>query len=109
MGGIIVNSYREITQAAAWDIMQHEKGFVILDVRRPEEYAGGHIKGAVNVPLETIDGREIPELPDKDQEILVYCRSGVRSKQAAGKPAAQGYEKIEEFGGILTWPYGTVK
>ena len=50
-----MNSYREITQAAAWDIMQHEKGFVILDVRRPEEYAGGHIKGAVNVPLETID------------------------------------------------------
>ena len=93
-----MNSYREITQAAAWDIMQHEKGFVILDVRRPEEYAGGHIKGAVNVPLETIDGREIPELPDKDQAILVYFRSGVRRKQAAATLAAQGYEKIEEFG-----------
>ena len=103
-----MNGYKEITQEKAWDIMEHGKGFVIVDVRTPEEYGGGHIRGAVNVPLETIDGREIPELPDKSQELLVYCRSGVRSKMASEKLAAQGYTGIEEFGGVLTWTHGLV-
>ena len=75
-----MSGYKEITQDEAWDIMEHKTGFQIVDVRTPEEYGEGHIKGAVNIPLETINGREIPELPDRSQELLVYCRSGNRSR-----------------------------
>ena len=104
-----MSGYKEITQDEAWDIMEHKTGFQIVDVRTPEEYGEGHIKGAVNIPLETINGREIPELPDRSQELLVYCRSGVRSKKASEKLAAQGYTGIEEFVGVLTWTHGLVK
>ena len=104
-----MNGYKQISQEAAWDIMEHGTGFQIVDVRTPEEYEAGHIKGAVNIHLETIRGQEIPQLPDKSQELLVYCRSGVRSKMASEKLAAQGYTGIEEFGGVLTWTHGLVK
>ena len=67
-----------------------------------------HIPGAVNIPNETIAAEEIPELPDKDQLILVYCRSGNRSKQASEKLAALGYTNVVEFGGINSWPGETV-
>lgn len=95
--------YREITMEEAVNIMSTEGGYVILDVRRPDEYAEGHIPGAINVPNETIGTAEIPELPDKGQLILVYCRSGRRSKEAAGKLAGLGYTSIVEFGGILDY------
>ena len=100
--------YRQVDMAEAIRMMNEKSGYIILDVRTPEEYADRHIPGAVNVPNETISDAEIPQLPDKDQLILVYCRSGNRSKQAAEKLAAQGYRSIVEFGGINSWPGDTV-
>ena len=88
--------------------MQTESGYLILDVRTPEEYAERHIPGAVNLPNETIGTEVPPQLPDKEQLLLVYCRSGNRSKQAAGKLAALGYTNVVEFGGINDWPGETV-
>ena len=96
-------SYRQITADEAAQMMQEETGFVLLDVRTQEEYASGHIPGAICIPNETIGSEEIPELPDKDQLILVYCRSGNRSKQASQKLAEQGYTNVVEFGGINGW------
>ena len=97
------NTYRQITMQEAVELMETEKNYVILDVRTEAEYAAGHIPGAIVVPNETIGKDEIPQLPQKDQLILVYCRSGNRSKQAAGKLAALGYTNIVEFGGIGSW------
>ena len=101
-------SYRQINMDEAITMMGEESGYVILDVRTPEEFAEKHIPGAINVANETIGTDEIPELPDKDQLILVYCRSGNRSKQASEKLAALGYTNIVEFGGINDWPGETV-
>jgi rhodanese-related sulfurtransferase len=101
-------SYRQITMDEAIAIMGKENGYIILDVRRPDEFSTGHIPNAINVPNESIDTAEIPELPDKDQLILVYCRSGRRSKEAAEKLVALGYTNIVEFGGILDWKGETV-
>ena len=101
-------SYRQISMDEAITMMEEESGYIILDVRTPEEFADKHIPGAVNIPNETIGTEEIPELPDKDQLILVYCRSGNRSKQAAEKLADMGYTNVVEFGGINSWPGETV-
>ena len=87
----------------AVNMMAQEAGYIILDVRRPDEYADGHIPNAINVPNESIGTDEIPELPDKDQLIMVYCRSGRRSKEASEKLVRLGYTNIVEFGGILDW------
>ena len=97
------NTYRQITMDEAVAMMAQETGYIILDVRRPDEFAAGHIPNAINVPNETIGTDEIPELPDKNQLILVYCRSGRRSKEAAEKLVKLGYTNIVEFGGILDW------
>lgn len=97
-------SYRQITMDEAITVMKESHGYIILDVRTPAEFAEKHIPGAINVPNETIGSEQIPELPDKDQLILVYCRSGNRSKQASEKLAALGYTNIVEFGGINDWP-----
>ena len=97
------NTYRSITMDEAVTMMAQETGYIILDVRRPDEFAAGHIPNAINVPNETIGTDEIPELPDKDQLIMVYCRSGRRSKEASGKLVKLGYTNIVEFGGILDW------
>ena len=101
-------SYRQISMDEAITMMEEESGYIILDVRTPEEFADKHIPGAVNIPNETIGTEEIPELPNKDQLILVYCRSGNRSKQASEKLAALGYTNVVEFGGINSWPRETV-
>ena len=101
-------SYRQINMDEAITMMEEESGYIILDVRTPEEFADKHIPGAINIPNDTISTEEIPELPDKDQLILVYCRSGNRSKQASEKLAALGYTNIVEFGGINDWPGETV-
>ena len=101
-------SYRQINMDEAITMMKEESSYIILDVRTPEEFADKHIPGAINIPNETISTEEIPELPDKDQLILVYCRSGNRSKQASEKLAALGYTNIVEFGGINDWPGETV-
>lgn len=95
--------YRQVTTAEAVNIMQTEENYVILDVRTAQEFASGHIPGAALLPNETIGTEDIPLLPDKDQLILVYCRSGNRSKQAAEKLAQLGYTSIVEFGGINSW------
>lgn len=104
----VEGGYRQISMEEAISIMEAETGYFILDVRTPEEFAERHISGAVNIPNETIGTAEIPELPDKDQMILVYCRSGNRSVQASEKLAALGYTNILEFGGINDWPGDTV-
>ena len=98
-----VNSYRQISMDEAVEMMKKESGYIILDVRRPDEYAEGHIPGAINVPNEEIGTADIPELPDKAQLILVYCRSGRRSKEASEKLVKLGYTNVVEFGGILDW------
>ncbi len=97
-------SYRQISMEKAVKLMAEEEGYIILDVRRADEFAAGHIPGAINVANESIGTDEIPELPDKDQLILVYCRSGNRSKQASQKLVDLGYTNIVEFGGINDWP-----
>ena len=101
-------SYRQVSTDEAINIMKEEKEYIILDVRTPEEYKSKHIPGAINIPNETIGTEEVPELPDKEQLIMIYCRSGNRSKQAADKLAAQGYTNIVEFGGINDWTGETV-
>jgi rhodanese-related sulfurtransferase len=98
------NSYRQVSMDEAIDIMNQQTGYIILDVRRVDEFASGHIPGAINIPNESIGTNEIPQLPDKNQMILVYCRSGRRSKEASQKLANLGYTNIVEFGGILDWP-----
>ena len=102
------NTYRQITQEEAANIMAEQEGYILLDVRTQAEFTQVHIPGAICIPNETIGTEEIPELPDKGQLILVYCRSGNRSKQAAGKLAALGYTNVLEFGGINTWTGETV-
>ncbi len=97
------NTYRQINMDEAVIMMQEESDYIILDVRRADEFAEGHIPNAINVANEDIGTDEIPELPDKDQLIMVYCRSGRRSKEAAEKLVALGYTNIVEFGGILDW------
>ena len=101
-------SYRQINMDEAITMMEEGSGYIILDVRTPEEFAERHIPGAINIPNETISTEKIPELPNKDQLILVYCRSGNRSKQASEKLVALGYTNIVEFGGINDWPGETV-
>ena len=95
--------YKQITMSEAVKMMETEKNYIILDVRRADEFAEGHIPGAINVANEVIGTEEIPELPDKAQLILVYCRSGRRSKKAAEKLVNLGYTNVVEFGGILDW------
>ena len=103
------STYRQITAEEATAMMEEEEsGYLILDVRTAGEYSEKHIPGAINVPNETIGNQDIPELPDKEQLILVYCRSGNRSKQAAEKLVKLGYTNIVEFGGIHDWTGETV-
>ena len=102
------NTYRQISMSEAITMMEKEKDYIILDVRRPDEFAEKHIPGAINIPNEIIGTEEIKELPNKKQLILVYCRSGNRSKQASEKLVNLGYTNIVEFGGIIDWPGETV-
>ncbi len=102
-----INDYIQISAEEAKQVMQEQKDYIILDVRTLEEYNSGHIPGALLVPNEIIGVEELTMLPDKDQLILVYCRSGNRSKQASQKLVDLGYTNIYEFGGIIDWPYET--
>ena len=102
------NTYRQISMDEAGTMKERESGYIILDVRRPDEYATGHIPNAINVPNENIGTDEISALPDKNQLIMVYCRSGRRSKEATEKLVKLGYTNIVEFGGILDWKGETV-
>ena len=99
------NTYQHISQEEAKKLMDTDTGYIILDVRTQEEYEEGHVVEAMCIPNETIDDTVTEQLPDKDQLILVYCRSGNRSQQASKKLADLGYTNIQEFGGINTWQY----
>ena len=101
-------TYRQVSPEEAAAMMEEETDYIILDVRTQEEYETAHIPGAICIPNETIGTGDIPQLPDKGQLILVYCRSGNRSKQASEKLAKQGYTNIVEFGGINSWTGETV-
>ena len=101
-------TYRQISMEEAVTMMEEETEYIILDVRTAEEYSEKHIPGAINIANESIGTEDIPELPDKDQLILVYCRSGNRSKQASEKLVKLGYTNIIEIGGINSWPGETV-
>ena len=101
-------SYRQISMDAAIGMMESEQDYILLDVRTPEEFRERRIPGSINIPNETIGTAEIPELPDKGQLILIYCRSGNRSKQASEKLVSLGYTNIVEFGGINDWPGDTI-
>jgi len=97
------NTYRQISMDEAVIMTQEESDYIILDVRRADEFVARHIPNAINVANEDIGTTEIAKLPDKDQLIMVYCRSGRRSKEAVEKMAVLGYTNIVEFGGILDW------
>ena len=101
--------FLNITAEEAKKLMDSEEGCIILDVRTREEYDQGHIPGAILIPNTEIEAKAADLLPDKDQLILVYCRSGRRSKLEAQSLADLGYTNIREFGGILDWPYEVVQ
>lgn len=102
-------TYEQITAEQAKAIMDTEKDYVIIDARTEEEFAEGHIKNAILIPEYEIKYRAEKELPDKDALILVYCRSGRRSKIASEELVNLGYTNVKEFGGIIDWPYEVVK
>ena len=102
-------SYDKISGADAKALMDSESGYIIIDARTQSEYDEGHIPGAILIPEYEIADRAENELPDKDQLILVYCRSGRRSKIAAEELAKLGYTNVKEFGGIIDWEYEIVK
>ena len=104
-----VSTYEQITAEQAKTIMDTEKDYVIIDARTEEEFAEGHIENAILIPEYEIAERAEKELPDKEQLILVYCRSGRRSKIASEELVKLGYTNVKEFGGIIDWPYKTVK
>lgn len=105
--GASESAYQQITQEEAKEMMDSQE-VVILDVREQDEYDSGHIPGAVLLPVGTIDETTAAEvIPEKDSTVLVYCRSGNRSKTASAALADLGYTNIYEFGGINTWPYET--
>ena len=96
-------TYKQVSMSEAAEIIKSESDYIILDVRRPDEFAEGHIPGAINIPNESIGNDEVAALPDKNRLIWVYCRSGRRSKEASSKLVKSGYTNIVEIGGILDW------
>ena len=108
-GDGMVRSYSQISQEEAKQMMEKDDGHGVVDVRRQDEYDAGHIPGAILIPNESIGTEQPDELPDLDQVILIYCRSGNRSKQAAQKLFDMGYTNIYEFGGINDWTGEIVK
>ena len=102
-------TYKQISGAEAKSLMDSESGYIIIDARTQEEYDEGHILGAILIPEYEIADRAEKELPDKNQLILVYCRSGRRSKIAAEELVKLGYTNVKEFGGIIDWEYEIVK
>ena len=104
-----ISTYEQITAEQAKTIMDTDKDYIIIDARTEDEFAEGHIENAILIPEYEIANRAEKELPDKEQLILVYCRSGRRSKIASEELVKLGYTNVKEFGGIIDWPYKTVK
>ena len=103
-----MDGYMQITQDEAKSLMDSENNYIILDVRTIEEFNESHIDGAILIPDYEINEKAEETLTDKNQLILVYCRSGRRSKLASAQLAKMGYTNVKEFGGIIDWRYGTV-
>lgn len=101
------SAYHKITASEA-KAMMDQGGVTVVDVRREDEYAAGHIPGSILVPNEGIRDTQPEELPDLDGVLLIYCRTGVRSRQASDKLVEIGYQNVYDFGGIADWPYETV-
>jgi phage shock protein E len=101
--------YQVITAQKAKQIMDNEKGVIVVDVREPDEYQAGHIANAKLLPLGSLAKLAVTELPDKNATILVYCRSGRRSQMGANTLISLGYTHVLDFGGIIDWPYEVVK
>lgn len=104
----IVLEYKNITPQEARIMLDEDSNIILLDVRTPEEFSEKHIDGAILIPDYEIDTRAKIELPDKQSKILIYCRSGVRSKNVAHKLISMGYENVYDFGGIISYPYDVV-
>lgn len=102
-----IAEYRKITPEEAKDMM--DEASLIIDVRTQEEYDQGYIEGALLVPLDTLESGDFSKLPEKDQVLLVYCRSGNRSRTASKLLVEAGYTQVYDFGGIKSWPYDIVK
>ena len=102
-------TYTQISAAEAKEMMKTEKDYVIIDARTEEEFAEGHIEGAILIPEYEILAKAEAYIPDKDTLVLVYCRSGRRSKIASENLIKLGYTNVYEFGGIIDWPYEIVK
>ncbi|WP_455683608.1 rhodanese-like domain-containing protein [Thomasclavelia sp.] len=101
--------YVKISAREAKEIIDNKSNIIIIDVRREDEYQTGHIEDAICIPNEVISNQAESLLPDKEQEILVYCRSGNRSSQAVNKLLDLGYTNVKDFGGIIDWPYKITK
>lgn len=99
---------KKLTAEQAYERIESGDEIVLVDVRRQDEYDQGHIEGSILISNESIGTKQPTELPDLDAEILVYCRSGNRSAQAAEKLVEMGYTNVSDFGGIIDWPYETV-
>lgn len=108
-GGSNSNFYQQVDAETAKELIDTEDDYVILDVRTQAEYDEGHIPDAILIPHDTVTTATEDALPDKDQLILVYCRSGNRSKQASQALLNLGYTNVVEFGGINSWPYEVEK
>lgn len=102
-------TYEQISAEEAKKIMDSKAEYVLIDARTDEEFAAGHIEGAMMIPEYEIIEKAEAAIPDKDALILVYCRSGRRSKIASEALVTLGYTNVKEFGGIIDWPYETVK
>ena len=106
--GPAANTFQIINAAQAKQMMDQSSAYVIVDVRTQSEYAGGHIAGAILIPVDQVAQLAPTMLLDKAQLIFVYCRSGARAAQASTTLAQMGYTNVFDFGGITSWPYGTV-
>ena len=101
--------YQRITAETAYQMMREPRDFILLDVRSAEEFREGHISGAILMPVNELERRAVSELPDKSITIFVYCRAGIRASNAARILARNGYSRVFNFGGIVDWPFGTVR
>lgn len=97
------SGYKQVSMEEGLELMEADSDYILLDVRRDDEFEEGHIPRAINIPNESIGTEEIAELQDKNQTIYVYCRSGNRSKQASQKLVDLGYTNVIEFGGIIDY------
>lgn len=102
------DGFTKLSPEEAKTKMESGEAYTLVDVREPDEYAAGHIAGAVNIPMGKITGQSVEGLPDKGATIMVYCRSGARSRQSAAQLVKMGYTAVYDLGGIMDWPYGTV-